>query len=195
MNAGVPELVVGGIVLLLAIAGISIALTKIRNVPLRVFIFVVALAAAGVTALVRLNAPDAGAPGAAGFAAAIGLDRLRLAFATPQVLVDEDVAVGASGWHVRGLTLSEPHSIQVVADGKAHADKGFSVYVMSASEFDDKFLKKKPVVALPSFEGIKVKSFAHTETLPSGTWDVVIQNPESGPGTMTVHVKIVSDPN
>jgi hypothetical protein len=66
---------------------------------------------------------------------------------------------------------------------------------MSASEFDDKFLKKKPVVALPSFEGIKVKSFAHTETLPSGTWDVVIQNPESGPGTMTVHVKIVSDPN
>jgi hypothetical protein len=195
MNAGVPELVVGGLVLLLAVAGISIALTKIRSVPLRVFIFVVALAAAGVTALVRLSAPDAGAPGAAGFATAIGLDRLRLALATPRVLVDEDVAVNAKGWHVRGLTLAEPHSIQVVADGRAHADKGFSVYVMSASEFDDRFLKNKPFHALPSFEGVKVKSFAHTETLPSGTWDVVIQNSESGSGTMTVHVKIVSDPS
>jgi hypothetical protein len=195
MNAGVPELVVGVLVLLLAVAAMTIVLTKIRSVPLRVFIFVVALAAAGATAFVRLSAPDAGAPGAAGFATAIGLDRLRSALATPQVLVDEDVAVNANGWHVRGLTLTEPHSIQVVAEGKAHADRGFSVHVMSASEFDDKFLKKKPFHALPSFEEIKVKSFAHTETLPTGTWDVVVQNSEGGSGTMTMHLKIVSDPN
>ncbi|MGD0678495.1 MAG: hypothetical protein ABSC94_24065 [Polyangiaceae bacterium] len=191
MRVGIPELVAAGVVLLFVAAGLAFALSKIKSVPLRVFIFVASCAAVVTTGLVQLGTPRSGSPDSAGAPPA----RFGLFVSSPQVLVDEDVVLGAAESQIRGLTLSEAHSIQVVAEGKAPADRSFSLYVMTASEYGDHFSKKKPFQHVGSFDGNKVRSFAHTETLPGGTWYVVLQNSEGGVRPTVVHLKVVSDPS
>jgi hypothetical protein len=112
---------------------------------------------------------------------------------SPQVVVDEEVAIGAGGSQMRGFTLPGERPIQVLAEGKSNADKGFTVYVMDATNYEA-FAKKAPFRHVPSFEGLKVRSFTHSEALPPGSWCVVVQNSENIFNTMVVHLRIVSDP-
>lgn len=83
--------------------------------------------------------------------------------------------------------------IQVSADGKTHADKGFTVYVMSADELDH-FRSRATFHHISEFQGLKVRSFSHTATIPTGAWTVVVQNSENIINTMVVHLRVVSNP-
>jgi hypothetical protein len=95
-----------------------------------------------------------------------------------QVIVDEEVAVSAHGWQLRGFTLPSSRPIEVVAEGKTHTDKGFTLYVM-ASDQAESFKMREAFKHIASFEGLKVRSFGHTETLGAGYWTVVVQNSEN----------------
>ncbi len=189
MSATTTQLVVGAVALLL-VAGVVLALIKIKSLPVRVAIGV-SLASVVVVALVERSAAQS-APGASAVAFEIG--PLRIPLTGAQVLVDEDMTVHAGGWQVRGLTLPGARPIQVVAEGKDHAEKGFDVYVMSETEFNEHFSKKKAFHAAPSFEGTKVKSFTHTDPLPEGTWYVLVRNSENAEHAIVVHLRVVSDP-
>jgi hypothetical protein len=112
---------------------------------------------------------------------------------SPQVIVDEQVAVDADGWQARSFSLSSPHPIQVVAEGRNHADKGFSLYVMASSEFPS-FAQHTAFRHIPAFEGLKVRALTKTETLPAGEWTVVVANTENILNTMVVQLRVVSDP-
>jgi hypothetical protein len=112
----------------------------------------------------------------------------------PQVIADEEIAVSASGAQMRGFTLPDDRPVQVIAEGVRHADKGFMVFLMSSSE-TDKFAKGEEFRHLASFEGLKVRSFEHSETVAAGSWTVVVQNSENLMNTMVVHLRIVVDPS
>jgi hypothetical protein len=49
----------------------------------------------------------------------------------------EEIAVSAHGAQMRGFTLPTARSVQVVAEGKTNADKGFDVFVISSSELEN----------------------------------------------------------
>jgi hypothetical protein len=78
-------------------------------------------------------------------------------------------------------------------EGKTHADKGFTVHVMALEEWDN-FEAGKAFKQIPSFEGLKVRSYGHVETLPAGSWAVVVQNSENIRDSMVAHIKITIDP-
>lgn len=116
-----------------------------------------------------------------------------LAAAKPQLVLDEELAVGARGWQSRGFTLSSPAPIQVVAQGVKHADKGFTVYVMASSELEH--LKQHVEFQhISAFYGPKVRSLTRTATLGAGAWTVVVMNSENLLNTMVVHLRVVADP-
>jgi hypothetical protein len=133
-------------------------------------------------------ANTAGVTGSKGVVGALGA-----AIRGTQVVVDEEIAVDARGAQMRGVTMPSERPVQVQVEGKTHADKGFTVYVMALSEWDN-FQNGKQFRQLPSFEGLKVRSFGHVETLPAGSWAVVVQNSENIFNTMVVHLKITIDP-
>jgi hypothetical protein len=109
------------------------------------------------------------------------------------VIVDEELAVDADGWQSRGFNLPSAHPIQVSADGLKHADKGFTVYVMEADQLD-KFRNGDTFQHIPSLQGLKVRSYRETATLPAGSWIVVVRNSENILNTMVVHLRVVVDP-
>lgn len=113
--------------------------------------------------------------------------------ARPQVIVDEEVAIGAHGWQSRGFTLPSARPIQVIADGKTHADKGFTVYVMSSDELDH-FRNRATFHHISELQGLKIRSFSQTARLAAGAWTVVVQNSENIINTMVVHLRVVSNP-
>jgi hypothetical protein len=112
---------------------------------------------------------------------------------SPQVIVDEELAVDADGWQARSFTLASAHPIQVSAEGRSHADKGFSVYVMTSGELDH-FRNKETFRHIPTLEGLKVRSFKKTATLAPGSWTVVVFNSENILNTMVVRLRVVAAP-
>jgi hypothetical protein len=110
-----------------------------------------------------------------------------------QVLVEEEFAVNSSGTQVRTFTLAASRRIELKVEGVKDAAKGFMVYVMKSEEVP-KFTQKQAFRSVPGFDGVKVRSFAHTEALPAGSWSAVIQNSENILKTMIVRVKVVADP-
>lgn len=107
-----------------------------------------------------------------------------------QVVTDENVTVAAHSWRGPGFTLPSPRTVHLVVDGKDHTEKGFRLYVMTAEELS-KFEKKQAFKDAPSFEGLKVHSLDKTDTLPAGSWCVVVYNSENTARAMVVHVRIV----
>ncbi|HET9624582.1 MAG TPA: hypothetical protein VFP84_24610 [Kofleriaceae bacterium] len=121
------------------------------------------------------------------------LGALREAIATPQVVVDEEVAVDAGGWQARSFRLSSAGPIQVTAEGRKDTDKGFNVFVMSASELPN--LEQDTTFShVPDLQGLKIRSFSKTATLPAGDWTVVVMNSENILRTMVVRLRVVVDP-
>jgi hypothetical protein len=111
----------------------------------------------------------------------------------PQVVADEEITVAAHGWRGPGFTLPSPRTVQIVADGKKHTDKGFRVYVMAPDELTN-FEKRKPFKDIPAFEGLKVHALDKTDTLPAGSWCVVVHNSENILQAMVVHLRVVVGP-
>jgi hypothetical protein len=107
-----------------------------------------------------------------------------------QVVADENVTVAAHAWRGPGFTLPSPRTVHLVVDGKDHTEKGFRLYVMTAEELA-KFEKKQAFKDAPTFEGLKVHSLDKTDTLPAGSWCVVVYNSENTARAMVVHVRIV----
>ncbi len=119
---------------------------------------------------------------------------LRQVVTNPQVIIDEELAVSAGGWQSRSFTLPSPRPIQVATEGKKHTDKGFSLYVMNSSELQH-FKQKTTFRHIPALQGLKVRSFSNTATLPAGEWAVVVANSENIINTMVVHLRVVADPS
>jgi hypothetical protein len=121
------------------------------------------------------------------------IDRAAAAIRGPQVLADEEIAISAGGWQDRSFSLPTERRIEVITEGRKHADKGFSVYVIEDVDFPA-FQAKKEFRQVSAFEGLKVRSFGHTGTLPAGSWHFVVMNSENILNTMVVHLKITADP-
>ncbi|WP_433926792.1 hypothetical protein AB3662_28225 [Sorangium cellulosum] len=112
---------------------------------------------------------------------------------TPQVVVDEEMAIDAGGWQARGFSLPSPRPVQITAQGVKHTDKGFRVLLMDAAQLES-FKARKEFRHIPSFEGLKIRSYSHTGELPSGSWVAVVANSENIINSMVVKLKIVVDP-
>jgi hypothetical protein len=111
----------------------------------------------------------------------------------PRVIVDEDISIAAHTWESRSFTLPSAHPVQIVAEGKTHAEKGFTVHAMPTSDLEH-FRKDQAFQPLPAFEGIKVHSFTRADAFPIGSWTVVVKNSENVHNPMVVHLRIVLDP-
>jgi len=165
--------------------------TKGRS-PLRTLIGVGVLAIVGVVFLRSLQTAATYAPQSPA-SAEEPLISLRQMIAKPQIIVDEEVAVTASGWQSRSFTLNSPRPVQVVAEGKLHANKGFTLHVMDATGLDN-LQQRTTFEYVSGFQGLKVRSFSHTATLGAGTWTVVVMNSENILNTMVVRLRVVVDP-
>lgn len=117
----------------------------------------------------------------------------RQVVAKSQVIVDEEVAVPASAWQSRSFKLLSPQPVQVVAEGKAHADKGFALYVVDEVEFEN-LRRRATFQHVSAFQGLKVRSFSKTVTLGAGAWTVVVVNSENLLNTTVVHLRVVVNP-
>jgi hypothetical protein len=123
-----------------------------------------------------------------------GQGGLRGMIRTSQVIVDEEVAVGAGGWQLRGFDLRDSRPIQVTAEGRSNTDKGFMLYVMDSVNCT-KFSNKQPAQHFLSFEGLKIRTFGRTDTLAPGGYCAVVLNSENILNTMVVHLRVVADPS
>jgi hypothetical protein len=115
----------------------------------------------------------------------------------PQVVTDKDLTVPAHAWHAPGFVLPSPRTVHVAVEGKKHAEKGFRLYVMTAEDLLG-FEKKKPFHDAPSFEALPGETRSHaidrSDTLPPGSWTVVVYNSENARMPMVVHLRVVVDP-
>ena len=111
----------------------------------------------------------------------------------PQVIFDEEMAIDAGGWQSRGFSLSAARPVQLSVQGVQHTDKGFRVYLMPADEVAN-YRARDEFRHMPGFQGLKVRRFSHTETLPAGRWAVLIANTENIFNGMIVSAKVTVDP-
>jgi hypothetical protein len=107
-----------------------------------------------------------------------------------QIVTDENITVAAHSWRGPGFTLPSARTVHIVVEGKDHSEKGFRLYVMTAEELA-KFEKHQAFKDAPSFEGLKVHSLDKTDTLPAGSWCIVVYNSENIARPMVVHVRVV----
>ena len=111
----------------------------------------------------------------------------------PHVVLDEEFVVPSGGWQSREFRLPGVRPVRLNVQGVKDTAKGFTVYVMRTSE-EDNFKANAAFRHLPSFQGLKVTSFTHTEDLPPGDWAVIVQNTENLLRSMTVRVQLTTDP-
>jgi hypothetical protein len=157
---------------------------------------VAALAFSGcraVAASLGFGSQDAGGDGEAPLIGDLDLKDIFGAAKGEQVVADESLTVAARSWRGPGFTLPSPRAVHISADGKDHTDKGFRLYVMSTEELA-KFQKHQTFKDVPSFEGLKIHALDKTDTLPAGSWCVVVYNSENTNRAMVVHLKIVVAP-
>lgn len=141
------------------------------------------------------SSPGGLAPGAGGGGGVGGIGNLvGRAVRSPQVMVNEEIAIDASGAQMRGFTLSSPAPVSVEVQGRKNTDKGFMVFVMPESEWEKFKGGAGTSQQMSEFQGLKVRSFEHTGTLPAGSWAVVVQNSQNFMNTMAVQLRVVIDP-
>lgn len=138
------------------------------------------------------GADDARQAGPAGRRPDIG-ERAAEALRGPQVITDEEIAVGADGWQARSFTAPSSRRVQVTAEGRTHTDKGFTVFVIPASDVEA-LRRGESVNHLQSFHCPKVRSCNNVGVVPTGSWAVVVKNSENIINTMVVKLRVVADP-
>jgi hypothetical protein len=122
------------------------------------------------------------------------LDAPKLTLRSPQVVTDEDLVVGAGGSQMRGFTIPSSRPVKVAVEGKQDTAKGFNVHVMDQDDWA-KFKAGGEFRHVTALSAPKTRSFSQTATLSAGAWCVVVQNSENIFNDMTVHVKVVVDPD
>ena len=95
---------------------------------------------------------------------------------------------------MRGFSLPSSGPVKVVIEGKQDTAKGFNVFVMEASDWPT-FKARKPFEYVPALSSKKTRSYSKTTDLPAGAWCLVVQNSENIINDMTVHVKVIVDPD
>ena len=95
---------------------------------------------------------------------------------------------------MRGFSLPSSRPVKVVIEGKQDTAKGFNVFVMEASDWPT-FKSRKQFEYVPTLSSVKTRSYSKTANLPAGAWCVVVQNSENIINDMTVHVKVITDPD
>lgn len=114
-------------------------------------------------------------------------------FAKTQVVVDEELAVSSHGSQMRGFKLTGKETLQVEVKGVKNTDKGFDVYLMTASDWEN-FKAGKAFEHFPAFQGLKITGSTNTKEIPAGDYALVIHNKYNLLKGMVVKVKVTVNP-
>jgi hypothetical protein len=112
------------------------------------------------------------------------------AFAATDI-ANEDTVLSPNGdTKFYSFTLATPSPLHVDASGIKNTDKGFDVQVCPADDFSACSGQTKGGQCRPvgEFNGIAVKSFSHTGTLPAGRWTLFVKNTYNNFFRATIHV-------
>jgi hypothetical protein len=112
---------------------------------------------------------------------------------TTEMLNEEWVlTTGAS--HSYSFTLTGPAVVGVEMVPVKHADNGVTLRLVAAEDFDACSGRTRGSCrSLGAFDGFKVRSFNHTDTIPAGRWTFFASNTENIINSATVHVRIVTN--
>jgi hypothetical protein len=112
------------------------------------------------------------------------------AFAATDV-ANEDTVLSPNGdTKFYSFTLQGPTPFHVDATGVKNTDKGFDLRVCPADDFQSCSgqVRGGQCRAVGEFDGIAVKSFTHTGTLPAGRWTLFVKNTYNNFFRATIHV-------
>lgn len=110
-----------------------------------------------------------------------------------ETLINEVMSVGAGSSTWRSFYIPRNQMIELAAQGVSHADKGFSVYVVDEAELSS-VRSGRPFRHVPTLAATKTRAFVRHSPINSGQWYVVVMNTENIMNTMTVQVRVVSNP-
>jgi hypothetical protein len=109
------------------------------------------------------------------------------------VAVNEEMVVPAHEYQVRPFNVPATVPVQLTVQGEEDSKNGFRVFVTDAANCAA-FAKTKQGRYYPPFYGLKVRSFAQTSPLPTGSYCAIVQNSENLFFSMTVRVQVVINP-
>jgi hypothetical protein len=118
------------------------------------------------------------------------------AVADQDMLNEEWVLPSGGGAHSLSFTLPAAAPVLVEMTPVKHADKGVTLRIVPAEDIDACTGKSQGACrSRPGFDGFKIRSFSHTETIPAGRWTFYAANTENLMFSATVHVHVVANPS
>ncbi|MDH5639670.1 MAG: hypothetical protein OEY28_00140 [Nitrospira sp.] len=112
----------------------------------------------------------------------------------PKTIHDTSVAINAgNGWQALPFSLVTPREVLIEVTGEAHTAKGFDVFVIRAENMDT-FRSGQDFHHVSKFQGLSAVNYKESHSLPAGTFYAVVVNSNNILNTMTVHVRVVTDP-
>jgi len=117
------------------------------------------------------------------------------ALAEQDAINEEWVLPTGGGPHSFSFTLSAAAPIFVEMAPVKHVDKGVTLRIVPAEDFDACTGKSQGACrSLGGFDGFQVRSFSHTEPVPAGRWTFYAQNTQNLMFKAIVHVHLVVNP-
>lgn len=113
---------------------------------------------------------------------------------SPQVVTDEEMVVSAGGAQSLSFTLPSERPVKVTVRGVRDTAKGYNVYLMKDEDWSD-FKAHRQFNYFEKLSYLKTGGFEKTATLPPGRWNIVVHNSENILNDMSVHIKVVVDPD
>jgi hypothetical protein len=112
------------------------------------------------------------------------------AFAATDVANEDTVLAPSGDVKFYNFTLPTPMPLHVEASGVKNTDKGFDLQVCPADDAQSCAGQTKGGQCRPvgEFNGLAIKSFSHTGTLPAGRWTLFVKNSYNNFFRATIHV-------
>lgn len=109
--------------------------------------------------------------------------------------MDEDLVVAASGSQMRPFSIESSSPVKLIVEGKQDTAKGFNVWVMDSDDWQQFKRNRQDSHYIIDLSAPQTRAYSSTSTLSPGTYCVVIENSENIFNSMTVHVKLIVDPD
>jgi hypothetical protein len=109
-----------------------------------------------------------------------------------QELVNEEWVLPTRDVHRLSFTLSRDVPVHIEMTPVKHVEKGVTLRVIPPEDLDACMGRSQGSCrSLGSFDGFRVRTFSHTDTIPAGRWMFFVANTENILRTATVHVRVV----
>jgi hypothetical protein len=109
-----------------------------------------------------------------------------------QELVNEEWVLPTRDVHRLSFTLSRDVPVHIAMTPVKHVEKGVTLRVIPPEDLDACMGRSQGSCrSLGSFDGFRVRTFSHTDTIPAGRWMFFVANTENILRTATVHVRVV----